>query len=316
LPDRLVAAGTTDVRSVREIIWPRFVAASRTSADLDYRQDVSTTRLLGTVRDLPPEQRPDVVFVSDPAEFAAAEMTEPIDLDATDGYPAGWLDPERRWWPLYVQPVVCVHNAYRGEPPRTWHDLGDSRFRDRLVFEEPARMVTTGPSLAELSGVMDADSWEALVAALAAQRPLIVGDNERSVVEVATGSRWVGLSNWNVSLRLRRGSPVRRIFLDPTPCIPGFGVLVSGSSGAELGRDFVRWLASADGQQAYSATGRVPALLDIAAPTALRNVLPEGVSGLYGAVDWVAQPRPWADRFRAIFGTVGAQIRDLKTAMA
>lgn len=313
---RLVAAGTTDVRSVREIIWPRFVAASGTSAELDYRQDVSTPRLLATVRNSPVGERPDIVFVSDPAEFAGAGLAEPIDSFDGDGYPHGWLDSERRWWPLYVQPVVAVHNSYRGEPPRSWTELGDPRFRDRLVFEEPARMVTTGPSLAELSGTMDAGSWEALVASLAAQRPLIVGDNERSVLEVATGSRWVGLSNWNVSLRLRKGSPVRRIFLDPTPCIPGFGILVPGSSAPDLARRFVRWLATEDGQHAYSATGRVPALLDIDAPTALRNVLPDGVSGLYGAVDWVARPRPWADRFRTIFGTVGTQIRDLKTAMA
>lgn len=315
MPERLVAAGTTDVRSVREIIWPRFVAASGTSAELDYRQDVSTTRLLGAVRGAPEGSRPDIVFVSDPAEFVDAGMAEPFETTgANDGYPKGWLDPNHRWWPLYVQPVVAVHNVYRGEPPRSWPDLGAPRFKDRLVFEEPARMVTTGPSLAELSGVMDAATWTTLVESLAAQQPLIVGDNERSVLEVATGSRWVGLSNWNVSLRLRNGSPVRRIFLDPTPCIPGFGVLVPGAS--PLGREFLRWLATEDGQQAYSATGRVPALLDIDAANALRNVLPAGISAVHGAVDWVARPRPWADRFRTMFGTVGTQIRDLKTAMA
>ena len=315
MPERLVAAGTTDVRSVREIIWPRFVAASGTSAELDYRQDVSTTRLLAAVRDLSPEERPHLVFVSDPAEFVAAGLAEPIDQAYRDGYPDGWLDPDRRWWPLYVQPVVAVHNVYRGEPPRSWLDLAHPRFRDRVVFEEPARMVTTGPSLAELSGTMDATSWTTLVESLAAQRPLIVGDNERSVVEVATGSRWVGLANWNVSLRLRNGSPVRRVFLDPTPCIPGFGVLVPGGNAVDLGRQFLHWLTTDEGQQAYSATGRVPALLDIDAPNALRNVLPDGVSAVHGAVDWVARPRPWADRFRTVFGTAGAQIRDLKTAM-
>ena len=309
---RLVAAGTTDVRSVRDIIWPRFVAASGTSADLDYRQDVSTTRLLGVVRDLPAGNRPDLVFVSDPAEFADTGMAERI--DAADGadYPDGWLDPKRRWWPLYVQPVVAVHNVYRGEPPQSWPDLGDARFRNRLCFEEPWRMVTTGPALAELSGTMGESSWQSFVDSLVAQRPLVGGDNERTVLEVATGSRWVGLSNWNVSLRVRKDSPVRRIFLDPTPCIPGFGVLVPGGAAPELGRRFLQWLTTDDGQQAYSATGRVPALLDLEAPTALHNVLPAGVSALHGAVDWVARPRPWADRFRELFGDPRGAVRDAK----
>ena len=135
MAERLVAAGTTDVRSVREIIWQRFLTATGTQAELDYRQDVSTSRLLAAVRDLQPGSRPDVVFVSDPAEFAAAGMAEQFESSPdSNAYPEGWLDPDRRWWPLYVQPVVCVHNAYRGEPPRTWLDLVDSRFRDRIVL--------------------------------------------------------------------------------------------------------------------------------------------------------------------------------------
>jgi ABC-type Fe3+ transport system substrate-binding protein len=310
---RLVAAGTTDVRSVREIIWQRFVAASGTSAELDYRQDVSTTRLLAAVQEAPEGSRPDLVFVSDPAEFVEAGLAEPLDAgSASASFPHGWLDPDNRWWPLYVQPVVAVHNAYRGEPPRNWLDLGDARFRDRLCFEEPWRMVTTGPALAELSGAMDEQTWRSFIDSIVAQRPLVGGDNERTVLEVATGSRWVGLSNWNVSLRVRKSSPVKRIFLDPTPCIPGFGVLVPGGSSHELGRQFLQWLRSEDGQQAYSATGRVPAMLEIDAPTALRNVLPDGVSGLYGATDWVARPQPWVERFRDLFGDVTQEVRDAK----
>ena len=313
MSERLIAAGTTDVRSVREIIWPRFVAASGVSAELDYRQDVSTTRLLASVRAQAEGTRPSLVFVSDPAEFANAGIAQSIDADGAGRYPEAWLDDERRWWPLYVQPVVAVHNVYRGEPPKNWPDLGDARFRDRLCFEEPWRMVTTGPALAELSGVMG-DAWQPFVESLIAQRPLIGGDNERTVLEVATGSRWVGLSNWNVSLRVRKDSPVRRIFLDPTPCIPGFGVLVSGSNSPDLGRRFLDWLTTPGGQQAYAATGRVPAMLELDAPTALRNVLPSGVSPLYGAVDWVANPRPWANRLRSLFGTVTQEVRDAKVA--
>jgi ABC-type Fe3+ transport system substrate-binding protein len=312
VPERLIAAGTTDARSVRDVLWQRFVTASGTSAELDYRQDVSTTRLLGAVRDASADSRPDVVFVSDPAEFADAGMASALDPPEAGGYPAGWLDPQRRWWPLYVQPVVIVHNAYRGEPPRTWQDLADARFRERICFEEPWRMVTTGPALAELSGTMGDSSWQSFVESLAAQRPLIGGDNERTVLEVATGSRWVGLSNWNVSLRVRESSPVRRIFLDPTPCIPGFGVLVPGGTAPDLGREFLQWLTTDDGQAAYSATGRVPAMLEIDAPTALRNVLPTGVSALHGAVDWVAHPRPWVERFKALFGPSAAEVRDAK----
>ena len=46
----------------------------------------------------------------------------------------------------------------------------------------------------------------------------------------------------------------------------------------------------------------------------LRNVLPEGVKPLHGAVDWVARPRPWVERFRELFGPTTQEVRDAKLA--
>ena len=175
-------------------------------------------------------------------------------------------------------------------------------------------MLTSGPALAELSSAMEPDAWSAYVAGLAGRRPLLAADNERSVLEVATGSRWVGLANWNVAKRVRVGSPVRHTFLDPTPCVPGFGALASGAARADLGATFLRWLAADAGQRAYADTGRVPARLDLDVPTALRRVLPSGITALTGSVGWVADPEPWASRFHELFGSLAPSAREGKQA--
>lgn len=297
----LIAVGTTDPRSMNSVLWPAFLADRSIQASLSYRQDVNAGRVLAGIRSAAPAERPDVVFVSNPAALAAEGLLAPADGADVGAAPPHWTDADGRWVPLYVQPVVIIHNAYRGAPPRTWAELTDASWVGRACFEEPWRMLTTGPALAELSSALDADQWSALTSGLSALQPLLVADNERSVTEVATGARWIGFSNWNVATRVRTGSPVRHTFLDPTPCIPGFGALVAGAPHAGLGAAFLAWLASEGGQRAYAATGRIPALLDSGVATALERVLPPGVRPLRGSVPWVADPGPWSERLRIIF---------------
>jgi ABC-type Fe3+ transport system substrate-binding protein len=214
--------------------------------------------------------------------------------------------------PLYVQPIVATYNAHRIPPPGRWEDLADPRLRGRIAFDDPARMLTTGPALAELSSVLAPDAWAELVGGLQSLEPRLVGDNERAVLDVSTGSCWVGLSNWNVARRVRPGSPVRHTFLRPTPCVPGFGVLIDGAPGIALGRLFLTWLSSPNGQRAYAATGRIPAQPDIDAVPSLAAVLPAGVDALFGTADWLTDPERWATRFRELMPADRAVVREGK----
>jgi ABC-type Fe3+ transport system substrate-binding protein len=173
-------------------------------------------------------------------------------------------------------------------------------------------MLTSGPALAELSAVLEPPAWDALVAGMAANAPELVADNERSVLEVATGSRWLGLSNWNVARRVRAGSPVRHTFLDLTPCVPGLGAMVAGARNADLAAEFLRWLTTDPGQRAYAATGRIPSRIELDVPTRLDRILPAHVTPLLGGASWVADPDPWVERFRERFGAADRVAREGK----
>jgi ABC-type Fe3+ transport system substrate-binding protein len=301
----LVAVGLTDVRSVRTIIWPAFQAEAGETAELDYRQEVDMGRLIEAVGGAEPDDRPDVLIVTDPVAFDSVGLLEPTEGLADPRLPGTWSDPGGRWAPLYVQPVVFVYNAHYRRPPSRWTDLLEPGWQARLVFEDPARMLTTGPALAELRSVLGDEGWREYLGRLAAQRPLIVADNERSVLEVATGARWGGFSNWNVARRVRRGSPVLHAFLDPTACIPGFGVRVHGGRAPELARRYLAWLVSDGGQRAYARSGRIPARAGADAPQTLDTVLPPGVGRLAGSVDWLRGRQAWVEDFRAAFPTEG-----------
>jgi ABC-type Fe3+ transport system substrate-binding protein len=298
--DRLVVRGLTDPGSMERVIWPAFRADVAPSAALDYAQDVSAARLLADVAGRSPERRPAVAIVSNPALFERSGLAEPFEVADADAFPPGWLDAERRWLPIYVQPIVAIYNAHRALPPRDWSSLASSAPVGRLVLDDPARMLTSGPALAELSTALPDRDWAALVASIAEQAANLVADNERAVLEVSTGSRWVGLANWNVARRLRPGSPVRHVFLRPTPCVPGFGVLVRGAPAQPLARLFLAWLSSERGQQAYAASGRIPARPDVEARPSLATVLPAGVEPLYGSAPWLTESDAWAARFREL----------------
>ena len=294
----LVVRGLTDPGSMTDIIWPAFRAEVAPWAVLDYAQDVVARRVLAAIDAAGQADRPAIAVVSSPILFDRAGLAVPLETPFADRFPAGWLDPAGRWLPLYVQPIVATYNAHHTAPPGSWEDLADPRLRGRIALDDPARMLTTGPALAELSSVLPPQAWSDLVRGLQALEPRLVGDNERAVLEEATGSVWVGLSNWNVARRVRPGSPVRHTFLRPTPCVPGFGVLIDGAPGIALGRLFLTWLSSPNGQRAYAATGRIPAQPDIDAVPSLAGVLPAGVEALFGTADWLTEPERWAARFR------------------
>lgn len=298
---RLVATGVTDRGSIDDLIWPAFQRDVAPSAQIDYVQEVATHRVAEEVQGIPPGQRPDVVVLMNPQSFVAAGLAQRTDPPLSDRSPAPWAGTsDGLLRPLYMEPVVAIYNAHYADAPSQWAGLAAPEWRDRTVLEEPWRMLTTGSALAELSSALHADEWDSLMAGLAATRPLLVADNERSVLQVATGARWIGLSNLRFARRVRADSPVRHAFLDPTPCVPVFGLQVRGARNPALGGLFLEWLASEAGQLALAAAGRVPCLPAVGRST-FATLAGQHVRPLFGTVDWVTDPSCWADRYRSMF---------------
>jgi ABC-type Fe3+ transport system substrate-binding protein len=296
----LSVIGVTDQASIADVIWPAFQRDVLRAGQLEYTQDVVSTRVLAQVRDLPVGSRPDVILTLDPQGFVDTGLSEVSESWAASRYPAAWAAGNGMFWPLYMEPFVAIYNAHFANPPAAWQDLAAAAWGGRTVLEEPARMQTAGPALAELSSALDPETWNALITGLAATRPSFVPDNERAVLEVASGGRWLGLSNLRFARRIRAGSPVRHVFLDPSPCIPTFGLLVRGGRNRELGRQFLAWLTSEAGQRAFEVAGRVACLPDLAAP-AFARLAGGRVRPLFGSVGWVTDRSSWADRFRTMF---------------
>ncbi|HEX5451214.1 MAG TPA: ABC transporter substrate-binding protein, partial [Candidatus Limnocylindrales bacterium] len=176
---RLKVVGLTDAASVGNVIWPAFQHAVGDWAELEYIQDVSAPRVEAALA-AERADRPDVAIVASPARLDRRSLLDRADLVADAAYPTGWIDARRRWWPIYVQPIVAIYNEHYVGPPASWADLASASLRGRVVYEQPQRMLTTGPALAELSASYG-DAWRPYLDTLVAAEPLLVGDNERAV---------------------------------------------------------------------------------------------------------------------------------------
>ncbi|MGH2513919.1 MAG: ABC transporter substrate-binding protein, partial [Candidatus Limnocylindrales bacterium] len=292
---------------VQDVLWPAFRGSDPGAGDVDYRQDVDMPRMRREVGAQAASDRPDVLFVADPILFYRAGIVAPVEGIEAGPRPGPWVDSGGRWVSTYAQPIVAIYNTVYRRPPGSWLELADEAWRGRLVVEAPERMLTTGPAFAELRETLGAGAWQGWLTGLAAGGLRQVADNERAVLEVATGARWAGLSNLNVARRVRPGSPVRHVFLDPTPLVPAFAVAVAGGRLPELGARFVRWLGSAAGQEAYRRTGRLPAVAvgDAAGDSGppVVPVVPAGIGRSAGMADWIADPDRWIKIFASIFPT-------------
>ena len=110
-PTPLVVRGLTDVRSVREMLWPAFEAAEGALPTLEYRQEVDMARLRREVVELTTEDRPDVLLVADPLAFDREGLIEPVAAIDPGPRPAAWVDAGERWVSIYAQPIVAIYNA-------------------------------------------------------------------------------------------------------------------------------------------------------------------------------------------------------------
>ena len=294
----LKGVGLTDPVSMRDVLFARFAEEVAPWAELNYEQEVNPFRVMDRLRS---GEKLDFLVVANPARLDAAELIEPFEQPDRELYPTGWTDPQSRWLPLYVQPTVIVFNRYHvAQPPDSWDSLAEDKWTDRLVFDAPWRMVVAGATLAELQSVFG-EGWPEWIGGISARRPLIVSDSERSVLEVATGRRSVGLANWNVARRVRPTSPLNHTFLNPTPCVPGFGAFPRTAPSGNLGRLFLAWLGSPAGQAAYAATGRIPAMPGVDADNSLPKVIPSGIDALFGSVSWLVDAEPFVSRYRREF---------------
>lgn len=164
-----------------------------------------TTGLADRLRSEKDKPQADVFWSSEivlTAALADEGVLEEHLSDATKDWPREWRDGQRRWFAFAARPRVIVFAPDRlaeGDRPKTWLELTQGRWKDKIVMADP-RFGTTGAHLAVMQWYWDREVGPGYFSAwsqgLAANNVRLLPSGNAGVVEaVAKGEAEIGLTD-------------------------------------------------------------------------------------------------------------------------
>ena len=287
-----------------------------TGIRVDTVSDTEQTKTTGLANRLRAERnnpQADVFWSSE--VFHTVNLAEEGVLDeyepSTGGeWPAGFRDPQHRWYGFAARARVIVYAPDRVAPedrPQTWMDLTWSQFKGRIVMADP-RFGTTGGHLAAMkaywSKVVGRGYYEAFLMGLADNEVRLLPSGNAGVVQaVADGEADLGLTDTDdVWAAQARGLEVDLIYPrhdveaagGGTLLIPNTVARVAGGPHPDTADRLIDFLLSEDVERmlAESVSHNVPLRAGLAAdypqyavPDPLRADYRRAAAGLQGAVE-------------------------------
>lgn len=176
------------------------------------------------------------------------------------------IDPDRYYYGARIFALVIAYNTTLVQnPPRTWTDLLNPRWRGELITANPQYSGSNAIAAAVLGMEYGLDFFRGL----AANNTAVVQGNSQVVTEVAAGAYSVGLTLDNMvrSLQLQ-GSPIALVYPDDGAVfLPSPIGIFAGTQREEAAKKFVDYVLSAEGQRALVRIGAyIPARLDVEGP--------------------------------------------------
>ena len=222
----------------------------------------NSSELVDHLASLPPGQRPDVVWASDPGAFATLAqrgLLKPAPGVRNAGIPAQighfpMNGPDALYFGQAVSGYGLMWNdghlrRHGLRPPAGWRDVAGAAFDGHVVMSSPLR---SGTTQLMIDTVLQAEGWDAgwgLWAFIAAHCPQIAPRSSDVPADVAAGRAGIGLAVDFLALAARAaGAPVSFAYPPNTAVLPAsIGVVAGGRSPAEAGR-FLSYALSNPGQ--------------------------------------------------------------------
>lgn len=233
----------------------------------------------------------DLLITSDP--FWYVEMKKKGKLlkyesAAAKHAPKSFSDPDGYFEVNRIPVMVLGYHSEAIKPeelPRTWKELTESKWKDKVSMGDPLQSGTNFTTAAFLS---DRYGWD-FFKKLRSQNLIAAGGNSSVLNRIETKERPVGvLLLENILKAMKKNSPVRPLYpTDGVIAIPSPIAITSDTKDPELAKQIYDWFFSDYAQNEIVKSGMYSPLPHIAPPQ--------------GAPDWSnlkQRAMPWSEAFR------------------
>lgn len=162
--------------------------------------------------------------------------------------------------------VVNTKQLDEASSPKSWKDLADPRFADKLTLANPS---TSGSAYAQLAQMLQLYGWDYIGKVL--DNASIVTASETVFNDVARGEKQVGVSNEsNLQRILEEGNPIRIVYpTDGTAFRYDASAIIRGGPNPENAKLFLDFLNSKPGHEILTQFKRRSVRADVDAPKGL-----------------------------------------------
>jgi iron(III) transport system substrate-binding protein len=223
--------------------------------------------------------------------------TVPSDFTMT----ASFQDSSHYAHPVYVSPIVLDYNTNKiskSEMPKTLFDLANPKYKGKITFDSPQNVALAAHLLVAPEAAWGMTKWEQWLDGLKANDILISADATSAYQAALQGNADIAVDTPSDVLNQKSGTPMAyALYKDVVP-FAQFGWLDARAPHPDMGRLFLDWMMSKDGQATFAATGRTPALTSVSSDVSLSKLVPAqyGIAPISVFKAFYANPQPFIDQ--------------------
>jgi iron(III) transport system substrate-binding protein len=158
-----------------------------------------------------------------------------------------YKDAKHRWIGTFVTHVLIMYNKKafdNQQPPKSWQELADPRFRNKVTLANPR---VSGTGAAVISALSQNLGWD-YIEKLAANKPQIAGGHPAMVSTVIAGERTVGpMQDLSIYEAVAKNQPIRFVFpSEGAIAVPALAAINSHSNNKADARKLMDYFVSQD----------------------------------------------------------------------
>lgn len=220
--------------------------------------------------------RADLLWLNDPTaatRYATGGYLEKYEPEGVDKLVPAAIGPGKGWYSAFIEPLFFLVNTNvvpKDQYPKSWQDLTDPRWREKVVFADPSVSATGCTIASAMIQNYGYEWWDKM----AKNKAVIMPTHPAMVSSVIAGERLVMPAYDTLAFEnISKKAPVTVVVpSDGVVLVLGPLIIWKGSEHPVAAKSLADFVFSAEGQKILVSTGFYPGRTDAGAPSGLPSL--------------------------------------------